>query len=554
MKYALLLCAFLPPFAVAQIYLEHNGQVVVEAERFTQNLARDGHQFLPTTATADYSGTSAMRALPEDARAWPIDYLARAPELRYDVLIHHSGRYQFWVRANGAGGKSDSLHAGINGIPVGTRQTDPDYRFVWLLMGSVDLAAGRQQANIWVRESGITVDKILLTADRGFIPFGTGPRASIWVDGSSGQAAPTVTITGPAEAASFPVTETVTLSGVAMDREDGDLSSSLHWSSSRDGDLGAGASLSTTLTAGAHTVTARTADSGGLSAASSVAITIQDDAAPGGAGSSSGAEHDTGAFLETGGQVVLEAESFSANLARDSHQFLVTTALADYSGTGAMRALPEDTRAWTTDYAGRAPELRYEILISSGGRYHLWVRANGAGGTSDSLHAGVNGIPVGTRQTDPDYRFVWLLMGSVDLSPGHQQVNIWVRESGITLDKILLTTDADYTPTGIELPQSARVAGSADGLGDGVTGSAILGWIPPTRNEDGSALTDLAGFRIYWGSVPGSYAYSLTINDPGATRHVVEGLTSGSYSFVATAFDTSGNESRFSNSATLIVP
>ena len=553
MKYALLICAFLPRFVLAQTFLEHNGLVVIEAEHFTTNLARDGHQFLTTTAAAGYSGTSAMRALPEDTRAWTIDYPARAPELRYDVFIFHSGRYHFWARANGAGGKSDSLHAGVNATPVGTRQTEPDYRFVWLLMGSVDLYPGYQQANIWVRESGITVDKILLTTNRDFTPRGKGPRESIRADGPNGNAAPRVTIMGPAEAASFSVTDTVTFSGSAADSEDGDLSSSLNWSSSRDGDLGASAVLSTTLTAGAHTVTASITDSGGLSAASSVAITVQDDAAVSDGGSDS--QNDTDAFIEAGGQVVVEAESFSDNLARDGHQFLAVTEPAGYSGAGAMRALPEDTRAWTIDYLARAPELRYPILINDAGRYHFWVRANGAGGTSDSLHAGVNGSLVGTRQTEPDYRFVWLLMGSVDLTVGYHEANIWVRESGITVDKILLTTDGDFTPSGAELTQSARVGAGSPGTDDGTaTASATLAWTPPTQNEDGSPLTELAGYRIYWGSVPGSYPNSLTINDPGATRHVLEGLASGNYSFVATAFDTSGNESRFSNAATLTVP
>ena len=33
-------------------------------------------------------------------------------------------------------------------------------------------------------------------------------------------------------------------------------------------------------------------------------------------------------------------------------------------------------------------------------------------------------------------------------------------------------------------------------------GSATLSWMPPTENADGSALTDLAGYRIYYGRNP----------------------------------------------------
>ena len=85
------------------------------------------------------------------------------------------------------------------------------------------------------------------------------------------------------------------------------------------------------------------------------------------------------------------------------------------------------------------------------------------------------------------------------------------------------------------------------------TGSATLNWTAPTRNEDGSALGDLAGYKLYWGTEPGSYPNSVTIDNPSVTTYVVENLTAGTYQFVATAFNTSGVESRFSNTATKTV-
>lgn len=85
-------------------------------------------------------------------------------------------------------------------------------------------------------------------------------------------------------------------------------------------------------------------------------------------------------------------------------------------------------------------------------------------------------------------------------------------------------------------------------------GSATLSWQPPTQNEDGTALTDLAGYTIYWGTTPGSYTESVTINNPGLTTYVVENLAPGTYEFVATAFNAAGVESQFSNTATKTVP
>ncbi len=36
-------------------------------------------------------------------------------------------------------------------------------------------------------------------------------------------------------------------------------------------------------------------------------------------------------------------------------------------------------------------------------------------------------------------------------------------------------------------------------------GSVTLNWTAPTQNEDGTTLTDLDGYKIYWGTTPGSY-------------------------------------------------
>jgi len=84
--------------------------------------------------------------------------------------------------------------------------------------------------------------------------------------------------------------------------------------------------------------------------------------------------------------------------------------------------------------------------------------------------------------------------------------------------------------------------------------STTLSWTAPTQNEDGSALEDLAGYKIYWGTTPGNYTNSVTIDTIGTTTYVVDNLSPGTYEFVATSFNTSGVESRYSGAATKLVP
>jgi hypothetical protein len=79
-----------------------------------------------------------------------------------------------------------------------------------------------------------------------------------------------------------------------------------------------------------------------------------------------------------------------------------------------------------------------------------------------------------------------------------------------------------------------------------VEGVVSLAWQPPGENEDGSPLTDLSGYRIYYGSFSRSYNDTITVNDAAATQWEMQ-LSSGEYYIAMTAFDTAGNESAYSN-------
>jgi len=92
---------------------------------------------------------------------------------------------------------------------------------------------------------------------------------------------PSANINSPSNGATFTQGDSVSFSGSANDNEDGNLSSSLVWTSSRDGQIGTGASFSTSsLSVGSHTITASVSDSEGLSDSDSVSITVESDQPP----------------------------------------------------------------------------------------------------------------------------------------------------------------------------------------------------------------------------------------------------------------------------------
>ena len=69
----------------------------------------------------------------------------------------------------------------------------------------------------------------------------------------------------------------------------------------------------------------------------------------------------------------------------------------------------------------------------------------------------------------------------------------------------------------------------------------------PTENTDGSQLTDLAGYHIYYGTSAGAWTSTITVLDAAETSYVVSGLASGTYYFAIVAFNSEGVDSADSN-------
>ncbi len=81
----------------------------------------------------------------------------------------------------------------------------------------------------------------------------------------------------------------------------------------------------------------------------------------------------------------------------------------------------------------------------------------------------------------------------------------------------------------------------------GQTGSVALSWTAPTARTDGSPLTDLSGYKIFYGRMSRIYDYQIDINNPGILTYNVENLVSGDWYFALTAYDSQGLESDRSN-------
>jgi hypothetical protein len=80
-------------------------------------------------------------------------------------------------------------------------------------------------------------------------------------------------------------------------------------------------------------------------------------------------------------------------------------------------------------------------------------------------------------------------------------------------------------------------------------GAATVNWTAPTRNSDGSTLTDLASFKVVYGNSASNLNLSKAVSDPRATSTSIGSLGQGTWYFAVRAVNSKGAES--SNSSTV---
>ena len=225
------------------------------------------------------------------------------------------------------------------------------------------------------------------------------------------------------------------------------------------------------------------------------------------------------------GIICVEAEHFDENTPRPPHTWELVTAPPGFTGTlsggQAMQSTPTTPAGgagFNTGYVENSPRLDYNVYFFKTGVHYVWVLAWGLDGNSDSLHSGLDGQEIATadriggintnhRWTNTAYQDPERIMFEVD-TPGLHTVNIWMREDGSVVDKILVTSNPNYTPTGDgppESPRSAPTKANAPDPVDGATGvtSPLFQW-----NKGMSAIFH----DVYMGTSPDLTEADLVAN------------------------------------------
>ena len=335
------------------------GVVSIEAQDYHHTTApNEFHQWVTVDDNAA-SGGQSLQALVDNGANHNTGYESSSPRLDYEINFTQTGTHYVWILGKAGGtdvGSSDSIHAGLNGQGLSTsdRIFGFDDTYGWsndtmdAAKATIEVSeTGIHTFNLWMREDGFMVDKIILTTDHNYDPT-QPPQPSVFQQSNDG------------------------LGLVSIEAED------YHHTTAPDG---------------IHQW-----------------ITVDDNAA---------------------------------------------------SGGQSLQALVDNGANHNTGYESSSPRLDYEINFTQTGTHYVWILGKAGGtdvGSSDSIHAGLNGQGLSTsdRIFGFDDTYGWsndtmdAAKATIEVSEtGIHTFNLWMREDGFMLDKIILTTDLYYNPANL---------------------------------------------------------------------------------------------------------
>lgn len=443
--------------------VSNTDQVSIEAEDFSR--ANPGTGNAASTSwteitEANASGGKAIQAGPNQGLWTGLNLYG--PSVEYDIDFPQTGLYYVYVRSQGPTANDDSYHIGLNGSGLSNKSAygmGGSGPWAWQNLANDDeqmqlniQSAGKHTLNIWVREDGVQIDKIVIKKTSG-APSGKGPNASSKSPcGGTANQAPLASFTASPSSGTAPLQVNVDAS--TSTDPDGSISS-YAWDFG-DGTQASGQTTSHTYTSvGTYTLRLTVTDDQGLSNSSSRTIRATPPA------------NGPLCFEEKNGSVVIEAENFSSTTAgsgnASSNNWQKFTDI-NASNSEGVRAVPNNG-TWT-GLNLNGPRLDYKVRFQTAGTYRVYIRTQGPTNQDDSYHIGLNGSSVSTTN---GYGMGWTgSWGWADFanedefvevvvpSTGEHTFNVWMREDGVEIDKIVMKIQPG-TPSGQGPAASSQV-------------------------------------------------------------------------------------------------
>ena len=154
--------------------------------------------------------------------------------------------------------------------------------------------------------------------------------------------------------------------------------------------------------------------------------------------------------------ITIEAENYTGHIPRTGQSWLTRTTFAGYSGNGYVQTSADIGSLYATDYISNSPELQYQVAFSQTGVYAVWVYGAATNAGGDSVHIGLNGAVnpssaavTGFQPNQWNWSRRTMASGMATITittPGIHTLNVWMREDGLRLDRLLIVSGEVYVP------------------------------------------------------------------------------------------------------------
>ena len=157
-------------------------------------------------------------------------------------------------------------------------------------------------------------------------------------------------------------------------------------------------------------------------------------------------------FIFTGENLQFEAEEYSiCSLGKIGIESVweFESKFINFSGEGYITALP-DGKHYVGDTTN-GPHVGFNLSLQNNGSHHVWIRMSALNNQGNTIHVGANGIPLtfgGTGiPTSYNGEWNWEYIAINFTSNGANQLDIWMREDGVRVDSLIITTDPNFIPS-----------------------------------------------------------------------------------------------------------
>ena len=172
-----------------------------------------------------------------------------------------------------------------------------------------------------------------------------------------------------------------------------------------------------------------------------------------------------GTYLENNGQVVMEGEH-GERLNGPTHQWNLKTSQSGYTGTSYLQVLPDVDTLIPSEAITTSPRVEYAVDFSTPNTYTVWLRGFASNAAGDSVHVGLDEQLIAITAFAPG-RWKWVntttggMTATLSITTtGVHTLSLAMREDGLRIDRLLLTTDTTYIPTDLGPAESERQLGS----------------------------------------------------------------------------------------------